>query len=314
MVFIESVKGTTVLVTGGAGFIGSHIVKAAVEHNRVKVIDDMSTGKPENLLNVDAEITVGDVGDVDLLKQLLRDVDYVFHMASIASVQRSIDEPLTVHNTNLTSTYKLFHTACEMGVKTLIYASSSAIYGDQPVACDEDMNPAPKSPYAVQKLAAEGYLRSLGETYGLKSASLRYFNIYGPQQDASSDYAAVIPIFISRVKMGEPVHIFGDGEQTRDFCNVKDAVQANIRALRNADVNAEAYNIGSGDSVSINEMVEVLAKVSGKKIKFLYQKPRPGDIRNSVADIDKATSYLSYEPKIALEEGLTELWDKYGTD
>jgi len=307
-------KGTTILVTGGAGFIGSHIVKAAVEHNRVKVLDDMSTGKAENLLNIDAEITVGDIGDIELVKQLLVDVDYVFHLAAIASVQKSVDEPLKTHNTNMTSTYKLFHTACEMGVKSIIFASSSAVYGDQPKPCDEDMNPMPKSPYAVQKLASEGYLRSLGETYGLKSASLRYFNIYGPQQDASSDYAAVIPIFISRVKMGEPVHIFGDGEQTRDFCHVKDAVQANLRALRNADEKSEVYNIGSGTSVSINDLVETLSEVSGKQIKFLYQKPRSGDIRNSVADIDKATSYLSYEPKIDLEEALQELWGEYGTD
>lgn len=300
----------TVLVTGGAGFIGSNLVRALARSNHVKVIDDLSTGRMENLEGVDVEMFTGSIGDPGLLGQALEGVEHVFHLAAIASVTRSVEEPELVHDVNLTSSLKLFEMANDLGVDSIVFSSSSAVYGELGSLCTEEKPTKPKSPYGVQKLGCEGYLRSFGEEHGLKSVSLRYFNVYGPGQSPDSDYAAVIPVFLSRIKSGMGLTLFGDGEQTRDFCNVSDVVMANALALRKADHRAEVYNIGSGVTTSLNQLINVLREVTGEDLQVHMEKPRPGDIRASSADISKAKERLGYVPQVDLETGLKQLWEE----
>lgn len=295
------------VVTGGAGFIGSHLTEALItEGYQVIVIDDLSSGKLNNIEQCrdKIEFVKGSITDFPLLKRLFHGVDYVFHQAAIPSVPRSIENPIASHEVNVSGTLNVLLAASQNKVKKVIYASSSSVYGDVPVLPkNEDMTPRPLSPYAVGKLAAEHYCQVFEQVYQLPSVSLRYFNVYGPRQDPSSQYAAVIPGFISRTLEGKPPIIFGDGEQTRDFTFVRDVVEANLLAAR-SDV-CGVLNVSRGVSITINQLAELIIKLIGKKLEPVHQEPRKGDVKHSVADISKAKSF-GYEPKYDLEKGLAE--------
>lgn len=298
-----------VIVTGGAGFIGSHLTEELVKQGYyVTILDDLSTGKMENieplLKNENVKFIPGSVTDSRLLQKLFKDVLYVFHQAAIPSVPRSIENPLASHEVNVTGSLKVLLAAKDNGIKKVIYASSSSVYGDTPTLPKrEDMFPNPLSPYAVTKLAGEYYCRVFQEVYGLPTVCLRYFNVYGPRQDPNSQYSAVIPRFMKSVSEDKPPIIFGDGEQTRDFTFVKDAVEANILA---AESDATGIlNIGRGESTSINRLAKLIIGFTKNTLKPIHDKPSPGDIRHSLADISRARAF-GYEPKFSLEQGLRE--------
>lgn len=298
-----------VVVTGGAGFIGSHLAEALLRRGyQVIILDDLSTGKRENIEPIltrgNVQFIEGSITDLSLLNKLFRNVSYVFHLAAIPGVPQSIENPLASHNVNITGTLNVLLAAKDNGVKRVIYASSSSVYGDTPTLPKrEDMPPNPQSPYVVTKLAGEYYCRVFQEVYGLPIVCLRYFNVYGPRQDPNSQYAAVIPGFIDRLFKDEPPIILGDGEQTRDFTFVKDAVEASILAAE-SDVTG-VFNVGIGRRVSINELARLVTRLMGKESKPIHKEPRTGDIRHSLADISKAKQF-GYKPKYNLEEGLKE--------
>jgi len=297
------------VVTGGAGFIGSHLTEELARRGYyVIILDDFSTGKIENieplLKKKSVELIQGSITDLPLLRRFFPGVDYVFHQAAIPSVSRSIENPEVTHEVNATGTLNVLLVAKDNGVRKVIYASSSSVYGDTPtLPKSEDMLPNPQSPYAVTKLAGEYYCHVFQEVYGLPSMCLRYFNVYGPRQDPLSEYAAVIPKFIKTVSEKSPPIIFGDGEQTRDFTFIKDAVEANILA---AESNATGiFNIGRGESITINQLARLTIKLMGDNVEPIHAEPRPGDIRYSLADISRAKTF-GYNPKYSLEEGLME--------
>jgi len=298
-----------VILTGGAGFVGSHLAEELVSKGYyVIILDDLSTGKIENIRNLlkngNVEFIQGTVTDLPLLQTLFQGVDYVFHEAAIPSVPRSIENPYTSHEVNITGTLNVLLAAKAQAVKKVIYASSSSVYGDTPTLPKrEDMILSPMSPYAVTKLAGEYYCQVFHHVYGLPTACLRYFNIYGSRQDQNSQYAAVIPRFIKRSLECNPPIIFGDGEQTRDFTFVKDAVEANV-LMAQSDA-CGVFNISRGESITINRLAELIIELVGNKIKPIHQEPRPGDIRHSLADVSKAKAF-GYEPKYSFEEGLRE--------
>jgi len=301
------VKNKRVVITGGAGFIGSHLAEELAENNEVVVIDNLSTGKLENIKHlIDNKKIVfkkGDIRDLDFLKEEFKGVDYVFHQAAIVSVPFSVEDPILTNEVNVNGTLNVLIAARDCGVKKVIYASSCAVYGDNPnLPLKEDMLPMPLSPYAVTKLAGEYYCQVFTEVYGLPTISLRYFNVYGPRQDANSDYAAVIPKFIKRVLEDKPPIIYGDGKQTRDFIFVKDVVKANIMAAKSNATGV--FNIASGKQVSINELANLIIEIMGKDFEPIHQRPRPGDIRHSIADISKAKEKLNFQPEYSLKEGL----------
>jgi UDP-glucose 4-epimerase len=299
-----------VVITGGAGFIGSHIAeKLANQGYHTTILDDLSTGKMENiealLKRSNVELVQGSITDITLLQRIFKGVYYVFHQAAIPSVPRSIENPQASHDVNVTGTLNILLAARDNSVKKVVYSSSSSVYGDTPTLPKrEDMPPNPQSPYAVTKLAGEYYCQVFHEVYGLPTISLRYFNVYGPRQDPDSQYAAVVPLFISRISQGKSPIIFGDGKQTRDFTYISDVVEANILA---AESNASGvFNIGGGgNQVSLEKLARLIPKLMGKNIDPIYEKPRPGDIRHSLADISKAKTF-GYEPEYNLEEGLKE--------
>lgn len=294
-----------VVVTGGAGFIGSNLAGELVKDYDVTVIDNLSTGRIENLdyIRDNIELIHGSITDLGLLKRVFAGADTVFHQAAIPSVQRSVDNPIASNEANVDGTLKVLVAAKDCSVRKVVYASSSSVYGDTPtLPKKEDMKPNPKSPYAVSKLAGEYYCRVFSEVYGLKTACLRYFNVYGPKQNPKSQYAAVIPLFVTRVLANEPPVIFGDGLQTRDFTFVKDVVQANILAMES---NSEGvFNIACGSRVSLNELAVKIMEIIGIKLDPIHDKPRPGDIKDSLADISSAKNKLRYEPKFNLNSGL----------
>ena len=296
-----------VVVTGGCGFIGSNIAEELIKKHYVVVIDDLSTGRIENIRSLqdkeNFEFVRGNITDLDLLKQIFEDVDCIFHQAAIPSVQRSVENPLDTNEANIKGTLNVLIAARDCGVKKVVYASSSSVYGDTPeLPKKENMKPNPQSPYAVSKLTGEYYCKVFSEIYGIKTVCLRYFNVYGPNQDPASEYAAVIPRFINRVLNNQPPIIFGDGNQTRDFTFVKDVVKANILAM---EKNVEGvFNIAYGQQISINELANKIMEIVGVKLNPVYDKPRPGDIRNSLADISLAKQKLGYMPEYSLEKGL----------
>lgn len=302
-----------VVVTGGAGFIGSHLAEELVKQDyQVVILDNLSTGSKENIQSTlaqsNAQFIRGSVTNLSLLNKLFQGVDYVFHLAAIPSVPRSIENPLASHDVNMTGTLNVLLAAKGNKVRKVIYASSSSVYGDTPtLPKKEDMLPNPQSPYAVTKLAAEYYCQVFHEVYSLNTVCLRYFNVYGPRQDPNSQYAAVIPIFIKRLSEGKPPIIFGDGEQTRDFTFVEDAVEANIKAAESDATGV--FNIGTGNKVTINELAKLVTRLMGKDIKPIYQETRPGDIKDSLADISKASKF-GYNPKYNLKGGLRETINK----
>ena len=296
-----------VVVTGGAGFIGSHLAEElASQDYHVIILDDLSTGRQENidrlLSHNNVEFIRGSITDLMFLRQVFQDVSYVFHLAALSRVQRSIADPLTTNDINVKGTLNVMLAAKENGVKRVIYSSSSAIYGESSVLPQsETLPPNPVSPYALTKLVGEFYCSIFNQIYNLSTISLRYFNVFGSGQDPLSPYANVIPLFIDRITQELPPIIFGDGEQSRDFVYVDDVVRANILAI-NKGVDG-VYNIGSGISTTINELAKAILANVQKELKPIYEKPRSGDPRHTLADISKA-SQLGYKPGYNIEEGL----------
>jgi len=304
---------TKVVVTGGAGFIGSHLaLKLAERGNHVTIVDDLSTGRVENIAALlktsGAELVRGSVTDLSLLQSVFSGASYVFHLAAIPSVPRSIEDPLGTHQVNVTGTLNVLMAARDSNVQKVVYASSSSVYGDTPTLPKrEDMMPSPQSPYAVAKLAGEYYCSVFHQVFGLPTVCLRYFNVYGPRQDPLSPYAAVIPKFITSVLQGRPPIIFGDGSQTRDFTYVEDATEANILAVESDATGI--FNIGSGDRVSINELARLVLEILGKDLEPQHLEPRAGDIRHSLADIALAKTF-GYTPRHSLSEGVRRTIDQ----
>jgi UDP-glucose 4-epimerase len=306
------------LVTGGAGFIGSHIARALVEQGaRVRIIDNLSTGYEANLNEIggDIDFLKASITDADALKRALEDVELVFHEAAIPSVPKSVKQPGETHDASVNGTFALLLAARDSGVRRLVYAASSSVYGDQRESPKhESMRPDPLSPYAVAKLVGEYYCQVFTRTYGLETVSLRYFNVFGPRQDPSSPYSGVISRFIFALESGERPVIYGDGEQTRDFTYVANVVEANLRAAEASGASGKVFNIANGKSVSINEVLEVLKRLTGQtNVSAEYLEPRMGDVRDSLADLNAAKSVLGYRPGVGLEDGLRLTLDWWQT-
>jgi UDP-glucose 4-epimerase len=298
------------MVTGGAGFIGSNLTEALLKMGHwVRVLDNFSSGKRENLLFHETysslEIMEGDIRDLTFCQRATKDIECIFHQAALPSVQRSVEDPLASNAVNAGGTLNILLSARDAGVKRLIYASSSSIYGDTPtLPKKEDMIPNPLSPYALQKYVGEQYCRLFFELYGLETISLRYFNIFGPKQDPTSIYSAVIPKFVDALMHGRPPTIFGDGEQSRDFTYIDNVVQANLHALSVNHLNGGVVNIACGKRTSLNQLVNILKEILGSKVSSVYQEPRKGDVRHSLADINRAKEILDYNPQVEIEVGL----------
>ncbi len=293
------------IITGGAGFIGSNLAEVLSRDNEVIIVDDLSTGNEANIRGFEIELVKGSVTDLDLLRKVFKGADYVFHQAAIPSVPRSIKDPVSTNEANVTGTLNVLIAARDCSVKKVIFASSSSAYGDTPeLPKREDMNPNPLSPYAVTKLVGEYYCNVFDDVYDLKTAALRYFNVYGPKQDPYSDYAAVIPKFIKRIQEGKPPIIYGDGNQTRDFTSVDDVVSANILA---AESDAKGvYNVATGKRITINELASVIMAIMGRDLDPIHEKQREGDVLHSLGDITKAKKDFGYAPGDKLEANLKE--------
>ncbi len=299
------------LVTGGAGFIGSHTVEALIKAgHQIRVLDNFHTGKRQNLSGVRTRIDLveGDIRDASLVRRVLRKVEYVIHLAALHEVPRSVEQPMETHDVNVTGIVNLLVAARDARVKRFVYASSSAVYGDSPILPrSEDTAPLPtSSPYAVSKLAGEHYCRLFSHLYGLETVSLRFFNMFGPRQDSASDYAGVIPKFVTALLSGIPPTIYGDGEQSRDFTYVADCVAAILRASSTPDLSGEVLNIGTGQQTTVNQLCSFLQEILGRKIPPRFGPPQPGDIKYDYADITKAKRLLSYEPSVDIQQGLGE--------
>lgn len=298
------------MVTGGAGFIGSHLTEALLQKGHsVRVLDDFSTGKKENLIfdkeYPSLEIIEGDIRHLAICQKAMKDIEYVFHQAALPSVQRSVEDPLGSNAVNVGGTLNILFASREETVKRVIYAASSSVYGDTPtLPKHEEMLPHPLSPYALQKYIGEQYCGLFYQLYGLETVSLRYFNIFGPKQDPNSIYSAVIPKFIDALLQGSPPIIFGDGEQSRDFTYIENVVQANLLAMSAEHLHGEAINIACAEKTSLNQLVNVLRKILGSKLSPVYEEPRKGDVRHSLADIRKGKELLNYKPKVGVELGL----------
>jgi UDP-glucose 4-epimerase len=303
------------LVTGGAGFIGSHIATALVERgDMVRVLDNLSTGHPGNLAHIAdrIELIEGDIADAGLVSKAVRGVDCVFHEAALASVPRSIESPLDTNAACVTGTVTLLDAARRGGVRRIVYAASSSLYGDQPNSSKRETDlPAPISPYGAAKLAAEYYCQAFTATYGIETVALRYFNVFGPRQDPNSPYSAVIPIFITALIEGRRPTIFGDGGQSRDFTYVANVVHGNLLAADAPDVAGRSLNLAAGGSVTLLEMLATLNKYLGTNVQPIFADPRPGDIRESMADITLARKLLKYEPRVSFDEGIRQSIDYY---
>ncbi|MDP8248355.1 MAG: SDR family oxidoreductase [Candidatus Tritonobacter lacicola] len=296
-------------VTGGAGFIGSHIVRSLIDMGeQVVVLDNLSSGRPENLEEVRGKIKmiVGDIRDVETVNEALKGVEYVLHQAALSSVPRSVADPMATDENNTRGTLNILLRAREAGVKRLVFASSSSIYGDSPIQPKaESQTPNPMSPYAVSKLVGELYCRVFHELFGLETISLRYFNVFGPRQDPASEYAAVVPKFVNALLAGRRPSIYGDGEQSRDFTYVSNVVAANMAASRApAAASGRAYNIACGKRTSVLELFRMIAGITGSEVEPVYKPKRSGDILHSFADISLAKDELGYEPSMGIEEGM----------
>ena len=296
------------LVTGGAGFVGGHIVDALLAARwRVRVIDDFSSGKEVNLADAmrHIELLRGDFAEAAMAARAVEGVDVVFHQGAVPSVPRSVAEPLRTHRANVDGTLLLLESAKRAGVKRFVYAASSSAYGDTEVLPKVETMPAnPRSPYALQKYAGEVYCRLYSELYGLETVALRYFNVFGPRQDPNSNYAAVIPRFITACQDGEPASIHGDGEQSRDFTYVADVVRANLLAADAPRVAGQVINVAGGRRTTLNELLAAVQHIVGSAIKPIHGKPRAGDVRHSMAGLERARELLGFAPEVSLEEGL----------
>jgi dTDP-glucose 4,6-dehydratase len=305
-----------ILVTGGAGFIGSSIAENLSKKHEVVVLDDLSTGKAINIADFKNRIEFmrGSILNEKILNKAMREVDFVLHQAAIPSVPKSIQNPIGTSRVNIIGTLNVLECARKNNVKRVVLASSSSVYGDKPTLPKvEEMCPEPKSPYASAKAINEQHAKQFYELYGLETISLRYFNVYGKRQDPKSQYAAVIPAFISRMLKDKPPIVYGDGKQTRDFTYVEDVVEANVKAMETKNRNAlgRAINIAGGRQVSILELISILNRILGKNLSPIFEKERPGDVRHSWADISLAKEVLGWEPKTTLEEGLRRTVEWY---
>jgi nucleoside-diphosphate-sugar epimerase len=304
------------LVTGGSGFIGSNLVAELLQRgHRVRVLDNFSTGRRPNLAPflADIELIEGDIRSYHIVARAVMGVDNVLHQAALGSIPRSIGDPITTNEVSVTGTLNLLLASVEAGVRRFVYASSSSIYGDNPVSPKvETMAPNPKSPYAVAKLGAETYCRVFHQIYGLETVALRYFNVFGPNQDPNSQYAAVIPRFLGMMTRGERPTIFGDGLTSRDFTFVENNVRANLLACEAPNVGGQVYNIACGTSFTLRELVTNLNTILGTSIEPEFAPARAGDIQHSKADIAKAQSELGYTPRVGFDEGLRRLVAGFG--
>jgi nucleoside-diphosphate-sugar epimerase len=301
------------LVTGGAGFIGSHLVEELARRGeQVRVVDNLSTGNQRNLSHLSSvEFLRGDLADLEVARRASAKVDYVLHQAAIPSVPRSIKDPIESNRSNIDATINLLVAARDAGVKRVVYAGSSSAYGNTPTLPKrEDMPPAPLSPYALQKLVGEQYARLFTELYGLSTVTTRYFNVFGPRQDPSSPYSGVISLFISALLEGRSPTIFGDGEQTRDFTYVTNVVDGVLRACH-APAATGVFNIAVGTRTSLNQLFQSLRDIIGSNLDAVHGPPRPGDVRDSQADLTRAKAILGYAPMVSLTEGLKLTVDWY---
>jgi nucleoside-diphosphate-sugar epimerase len=304
------------LITGGAGFIGSNLARKLLSMGEeVVVLDDLSTGKKANLEGIKdrVRLVVGDICDLDVVREAMEGIDYVFHHAAVVSVPRSVDDPMRTNQVNVDGTLNCLLAARDVEAKRFVFAASSSAYGDsKELPKHEDMKPHPLSPYGVSKLVGEMYCRVFHEVYGLPTVSLRYFNIFGPYQDPHSQYAAVVPIFITRLLKGESPVIYGDGEQSRDFTYIDNAVQANLLAVHSSGADGKTINVACGARYTLNDLVGHLKKLTGSDIDPTHENPRPGDIKHSMGDISTAAGLLGYAPDVSFEEGLkrTVAWFK----
>jgi UDP-glucose 4-epimerase len=306
-------------VTGGAGFIGSNLAEYLLKREfSVVVVDNLSTGREENLAGWTGgagnrfEFVRIDINETDKLRKAFTDVSRVFHLAAIPSVFRSIEDPAATQSSNINGTLSVLTAARDSGVRRVIAASSSSVYGDDPnLPKQEDRMGRCLSPYALSKCVTEEYCRLFYTLYGLETVSLRYFNVFGPRQDPNSEYSAVIPRFSTRMLAGNPPIVYGDGEQTRDFTFIANVVDANWKAATEPNAVGEAFNIGCGDQTSLNRLIRKLNEILGSRLDPIYEPARKGDVRHSVADIGKAAKMLGFEPKTSLEAGLRQVLDWY---
>ncbi len=306
------------LVTGGAGFIGSNIChKLLAQGCFVRIIDNLLTGKKENLADIIEKIDFiqADMGDYELARAAMDDVDVVLHQGALPSVPRSVDDPAATHQHCLNATFTLLLAARDAGIKRFVYASSSSAYGDTPTLPKiETIQPEPLSPYAAAKLAGEYYCTVFSRVYGLETISLRYFNVFGPHQDPTSQYAAAIPAFVTAMLKEVPPTIYGDGEQSRDFSYIDNVVEANLLAARAKKTSGEVINIACGQAITVNETIDIINELLGKNIKPIYTAPRPGDVKHSLADITLAKKTIGYESIVPFKQGLQRSIDWYGNN
>ncbi|MGB9469295.1 MAG: SDR family oxidoreductase [Candidatus Acidiferrum sp.] len=303
------------LVTGGAGFIGSHIVEELVRRgHQVVVLDDLSSGKEVNLASIRTQIDFrrGSITDLAAVQTACQGVDYVIHLAAQISVPRSIKDPIDTNQVNIDGTLNVLVAARDANVKRFVLAASSAAYGESPVQPKvETMAPAPISPYGITKYVGELYGQLFGRVYGLENASVRYFNVFGPRQDPSSQYSGVLSRFMLAVLRGENPVIYGDGQQSRDFIYIANVVDITLRACVTEEASGLVFNGGTGARITLNQVLELLGKITGKAIQPKYDPPRAGDIRDSQADISLSRRVLGYAPQVAFEEGLQRTWEWY---
>ncbi len=303
------------LVTGGAGFIGSNTVEELVRRGHsVVVLDDLSSGREDNLAEIRNKITFikGSITDIEVVRKAMHEAEYVLHLAARTSVPRSVKDPIETNKINIDGTLNVLVAAKELKVKRIVFAASSSAYGETPTLPKvETMQPQPISPYGVTKFVGELYGQTFGRCYGLENVALRYFNIFGPRQDPSSPYSGVLAKFCTAFLEDTQPVVFGDGEQTRDFTYVENAVQANLLACEAANVSGKVFNVGVGGRVSLNEVLCELEKITGRKLDAKYDPPRDGDIRDSQADISQAREFLGYKPQVSFEEGLARTFEWY---
>jgi UDP-N-acetylglucosamine/UDP-N-acetyl-alpha-D-glucosaminouronate 4-epimerase len=299
------------LVTGGAGFIGSNLAHALLARgDQVRVLDNFLTGREENLRGAKVELIRGDLRDLDTVMKAADGADFILHQGALPSVQRSVEDPIETNGINIGGTLHVLEAARKQKVKRVVFAASSSAYGESPTLPKvETMLPSPLSPYAVSKLTGEHYMAAYYTCYGVETVALRYFNVFGPRQDPNSHYAAVIPRFITAYLRGEPATIYGDGQQSRDFCFIENAVQANLLACTAKGAAGKVFNVACGARVTLLDVIDKLGEIFGKRIEPRFEAPRPGDIKHSLADISAAQKVLGYTAPVSFEEGLRRTVD-----